>query len=470
MLRKSILSISIVVGLSAFAIACTMGRLSAEPIAPDSLDVPVPEAEKPPQELTDAAALFNKRNFRGAYEKLVEAVKKNPNLPPANIIMAQFYAQSNNPNGVRGSLERAVIDTPEDPQAYLVLGDIALRERRFAEGRLLFEKAAELLESWQGSKPRKDGMMPQLYSGLAAAAEARSDWDAAQQHLLKWLELDAKSALAMQRLAQCQFRQEKIDEALQSLQAAAKLEPEMLVPEAILAQWFARTGDQTAAKQWLVKALTAAPRDAKARLVAAQWAWETDQLDEAQKQADAALQLNPGNFSALILRGIISLFRKDYAGAEKFFESAHLQSPQDFAASNNLAIALIEQQDDQKRQRALAYAENNIKQYPNASDAYSTYGWVLYKLGRLQDAEAALRKAVSGGQFSAETAFYLANVLADSGHDADAIRLVQGALQTTGPFAQRAEAKALLQQLQASQPQQPRDSQPLPLPSETPPP
>ena len=332
-----------------------------------------------------------------AFEKLEETVKNNQDLPPANIIMAQFYAQANNPNGVRGSLERAIIDSPDDPQAYLVLGDIAVRERRLAEARLLFEKAEGLLAGWKGSAKRKGAMMPQLYGGLASAAEGRGDWEAAQKQLDAWLKLDPKSAVALQRLAQCQFRQDKPDEALKNLKAAAKIDDKMLVPEAVLAQWCARSGDQKEAKKWLVEALTVAPKDPQARLVAAQWAWETDQLGDAVKQADAALQLKPGYYPALILRGIIALFSKDYAGAEKFFEAAHLQNPQDFAASNNLALALIEQTDENKRRQAMAYAENNVKQFPKSADAYSTYGWVLYKLGRLKDAEASLRRSISSG-------------------------------------------------------------------------
>ena len=55
--------------------------------------------------------------------------------------------------------------------------------------------------------------------------------------------------------------------------------------------------------------------------------------------------------------------------------------------------------------------------------------------------------------------------MADSGRSADAIRLLQGALQTNAPFAQREEAKALLAQLDPSQPK--TSSEPLPLPAKT---
>ena len=437
----------------AACVACTTSESAAEPIAPGSLGT-ASEAPAQMKELTDAVELFQKRDYEGALKLLQEAIKKDPDLPPPHVIMAQFFARANVPAGVRSALERAVVDSPDDPQAYLILGDIAMRERRAAETRLLFEKAESLLAQWKGSAKRKDSMMPQLYSGLASTAEARGDWAEARKQLDAWLKLDPKNATALLRLAQCQFREKDVPGALEKLKEAAEINADMLPPEAVLAQWFARSGDQENAKKWLIAALTVAPKNPQVRLVAAQWAWETGQLEEAEKQAAAALQLDPNYYQAKILRGIIALFQKDYKAAELYFESAHLQSPKDFAAGNNLALALVEQKDEAKRRRALEYAENNVKQFPRMGDAYSTYGWVLYKLGRLQDAEASLRKAISGGTFSTETAYYLARVLADRGRDADAMRLLQGALQSQAPFAQREEAQSLLEQLKAAQPQQ----------------
>ena len=112
-----------------------------------------------------------------------------------------------------------------------------------------------------------------------------------------------------------------------------------------------------------------------------QWALETEQLPEAEKQATAALQIDPKSLDAKILCGVIALFKKDFAGAERYFEAAHLQSPRNFAATNNLALVLIEQKDEAKKRRALEYAQNNVQQNPKSAEAASTYGWVLYKTG-----------------------------------------------------------------------------------------
>jgi len=400
----------------------------------------------PMPEVSDAVAKFRDRDFDGALKLLKEAVAKNPDLPPAHLIMAQLFSQANLPGGVREALERAAVENPTDPESYLLMANIAINERRFVEAQMLYEKAESLIDRLASAK-RKEILHPQILRGLALMCQSRGDWAEAQRYAEKWLKLDPKSAAALQMIAQSLFQQKNEQGALEKLREAKQNDPEAMPPEAALAQLYARSGDQANAKKWIVAALTAAPKDLKTRLFAAQWALETNQPAEAEKQAAGAMQLDPKSLDAMILRGVANLFLKNFKAAEMYFESAHLQSPQNFAATNNLALALIEQDDPAKKDRALQYAEKNAQQYPKRSDAASTYGWVLYKLGRRDDAEKALRASVSGGTMSTDTAYFLACVMHDRGRDADAKQLLENALKSNVPFRQRDEAKAMLDKL-----------------------
>lgn len=418
---------------------------AAEPIPGTN---PAASAGEPAQipEITDAVAKFKERDYEGALKLLKQAAQKNPELPPANLIMAQLFAQANIPGGVRNALERAAVDAPNDPEPYLLMANIAMGERRQTEARLLFEKAAGLIGNVSNAK-RKATLHPQILQGLASMCEARGDWAGAQLQLETWLKLDPKSTAALQQMGQCLFQQKDEKGALAKFKEAYKIDPELLPPAANLAQLYARTGDQANAKKWMVTALTESPKDFKTRMLAAQWSLETGQTAEAEKQAAIAMQLDPKSLDAMILRGVINLFLKNYKAAEMYFETASLQSPRNFAATNNLALALVEQDNPTKKQRALEYAEKNVQQYPKNSDAASTYGWVCYKLGKLDEAEKALRASVSGGALSTDTAYFLACVLADRGNVADAKRLLESALKTTVPFRQREEAQAMLDKL-----------------------
>jgi len=375
------------------------------------------------------------------------AVKKNPGLPPAQVIMAQFFASAKQPAAVRSSLEQAIMDDPADPEAYMILGDFSLRERRVAEAALLYEKAAALSAAFKGNAKRKKLLDQRANAGLAAAAEARQDWKTAQQYLEAWLKLEPKNAVALQRLARTLFQQDRPDDALAKLKAATQIDDTVLTPEATLARWYQQSGDQDNARKWMITALTEAPKDLKTRLVATQWSLETEQLDQAREQAALAVKLDPASLEAKLLRGVTALFLKDYTTAETYFESAHLQSPGNFAASHNLALALCELDEDAKKRRALEYAQINSRVYPKQAEAASTLGWVLYKLDRIDEAERVLRQAAAGGNLSADTAYYIARISADRGRKDEAKQLLEQALETKRPFSQRKEAEALLEEL-----------------------
>ncbi|MEN6406340.1 MAG: tetratricopeptide repeat protein [Thermoguttaceae bacterium] len=449
-MTKSIVTSFIVAAGVLYWLACGL-PLRAEPITGAEATASMngnASTESQSQELSDAVARFKERDIPGAVRQLKEAVKKNPDLPPPHVILAQLFAQVNSAQDVRTALEEAVTESPNDPEAYVLMGDIALRDRRVTEATMLYEKAASLMSSFTSSAKRKDVLQPRVLSGLASVDEAREKWAAAQKQLEAWLKIDPKSSQAKQRLARCLFQQKDAAGALEKLRDAAKADSNMLTPEAILAQLYEQAGDHENAKSWMAKALIAAPKDHNTHLVAGRWAFETLQLDEAKKQAAEALQCDPKSLEAKVLSGLVALFQKDYPAAERYFEAAHLQSPRVFGPSNNLAMALIEQKDEAKKRRALEYAENNVQQYPRSADAASTYGWVLYKLGRLDDAEKALNAAVSSGSLNnPDTAYYLARVAVERGRDSQAKQLLEGVLKTNAPFSMRPEAQKLLDQL-----------------------
>jgi uncharacterized protein HemY len=110
-------------------------------------------------------------------------------------------------------------------------------------------------------------------------------------------------------------------------------------------------------------------------------------------------------------------------------------------------LALIEQTSESKHQRALELAGSNARQFPQLPEIASTHGWVLYKLGRLDDAERAFRIASSAKAPSLDTACYLARLSVDRGRGAEARQLLENALKSNRLFMFRQEAQDLLKQL-----------------------
>jgi len=438
--------------LAVFCFAGTPSFLQSEPITGAGDAAKATDLESQPQEIKDALDRFNARDFDGALKSLQEAVKQNADFPPAQVIMAQLFAQSNIPVLARNALEQAVVESPDDPEAYLFMGEMALRERRIAEAELIFRKAESLLANFTKSEKRKKILQSNLYSGLAQVSESRMEWDDAKKRLEAWLAFDPDSSVARQRLARCLVYQKNLAGALDELKKAAKVDPELLTPEAILARLCEQAGDHDSAAKYMKAALEAAPKNTLTRLIAARWAFDTNQLDEAKTQAVEAMKLDEKSLDAKILRGLIAFHQKDFRTAERYFEDAYQQARDNFAASNNLALALAEQGEEGKLRRALTLAETNIRLNQKSPEAVSTYGWILYKLGKLDEADQAIRAAISSGATSPDTAYYLARLDVDRHRDSEAKMLLESALKNTGPFSMRPEAQALLDQI-AKKPQ-----------------
>jgi tetratricopeptide (TPR) repeat protein len=401
------------------------------------------------QEITDAWARFKDRDVEGAVKLLEAATKKNPDLPPPYVLLAQFYIQANIAQGVQAALETGVQKNPEDPEAYVLLAQLSLRDRRITEAELLFTKANTILAKYDKNAKRKADLTSVVTAGLAQVYQSREDWTTAKKYLDSWLKADPKNAQALGQLASVLFKQKDADGALAKLKEAKAADPKAMTPEAILAVYYQQSGDKDNAKKLMEKALAAAPNDLNTQIVAAQLSLENAQLEDAQNRAAAALRIDSTSMDAKNLRGLVALFQKDYKTAERYFEDAHLKSPGNFSASNNLALALVEQKDESKKRRALEFAANNMQQYKNttnAVEAASTYGWVQFKLGQLDEADKALSAAISGN-FAPDTAYYAAVVANEKNRKEEAKTLLKAALKNPAPFTMKQEATALLEQL-----------------------
>ena len=161
--------------------------------------------------------------------------------------------------------------------------------------------------------------MAETFSGLSAVAEARGDWPASQKQLEAWLRYEPKSALAMERMGRCLFQEKHPTEALAWLKEAARGNPKLLTPEAILGGYYQQAGDRENARKWFFAALQAAPKDLNTHLVVSRWGLDTGQLDLAKAQADAATKIDPESLDAMMFSGMAALFAKDYPTAERVF-------------------------------------------------------------------------------------------------------------------------------------------------------
>jgi len=403
------------------------------------------------KEITNAISRFRDRDIDGCRAVLERSKSNNPKLPPPGVMMAMLWLSVNQLAPARAELEDTSVKFPTDPEPFLMLGDLAFQERRITDSAVLFEKATGLAAAYTENPKRKRDFDIRCNAGNAAVAEARKQWEKAREHLAKWLELDPDNASAHQRMGIVLFQLGKEQESLAEFREARKLDEKAVQPELALARLFDDAKKRDTARKLIEAAIKASPNDAAVHLAAAQWYLGQNDLETAKSSAETALKLDTRSLDGKIVRGAIARVARDYKTATQFFNDAHVQSPGNFAASNSLALVLIESEEKDARQRAMEMAEANVAMHrensPQQVNALTTLAWIYYKLGRREDAEKILEQISRNNALTTDGAFYVAKLLADRGDKDRARKILEEVLDNEPMFATRPDAVDLLARL-----------------------
>jgi tetratricopeptide (TPR) repeat protein len=411
------------------------------------------------QDITDAIIRFKNGDMPGARDLLRQARQKSQNkLPPVEVMIAKLLAVSNQPGPARAELERAVIADSKDPEPYLLFAEAALQDHRITDAAALLAKAKSVSDAYTDNLTRKRDFDIRINAAIANVYQAREQWEDAAKFLDAWLKIDPDNASAHQQMGRTLFQQGKANEARNEFAAAVKIDKNAVNPDIFLAQLYEEHKDHANAKKSVDAAIRMNPNDANVYLAAARWALATNQLADAQKFADSALKIKPDSVDAMISRGTIARMQGDLKTAESKLQEASMQAPGNLDASNQLALVLIEQDDPAKKVRAEQIAQNNMKMTTDGNrfspEALTTAAWILYRQGRMAEAQQAMGRVLQTGQLSQDGAYYLARILEDGNRIDDALKLLQTAIDSPSPFAQRDKAAELLSALKAKQKEQ----------------
>jgi Tfp pilus assembly protein PilF len=220
-------------------------------------------------------------------------------------------------------------------------------------------------------------------------------------------------------------------------------------PNVAAALLYEQLGMRSEAKTAFETAVKANREDAKTLTSYAQWLLQTGDADRAKQALAAARRAAPEDLDVLILSGVAAKIAKEAKPAEDYFVAALRLSPSNGAVINQLALLLIEQPDEEKRQRAVEFARINAMLQPNSAESNVTLAWVLYQVGNTRDAEIALRKGLSARNLSPDSNFLVAKILAEQNRPDVAKQFLEAALENSGATLSvlRADAQALKKQL-----------------------
>jgi tetratricopeptide (TPR) repeat protein len=119
---------------------------------------------------------------------------------------------------------------------------------------------------------------------------------------------------------------------------------------------------------------------------------------DAASSLEKAIQLNDKSVEALSSLGIVYDEMKRHEDSDSVYERALRLDPNNHLVLNNYGYSLAER--GIQLDRAMKMSKEAVTQQPENQSYLDTYGWVLYRMGRYEEAEAQIRRAVELGSTS----------------------------------------------------------------------
>ena len=436
------------------------------------------------------------KNARDRFEK---AVALDPQLATAALNLARMDIVDKNVADARKRLTDVLARDAKNVDVLNALADIEISQNRLDEAARWLETAVKQNPALAGPKSRLIGFYlrnqdTQRAVALAREAETKSPGDVEVLLLLA------------QSLTQSGDR----DAAVATYGRIAGLRPNDPRVQVEIARLEAADGHTGAARAALQKALVAAPDYTDAQIVLADLETGLGRFDDARRIA-AKLDKTPATQAAAkVVLGNIAMGQRRYDQAAKSFADAFATTktafvvtrlhaalyaagrkreadeaigpwlaankddriarlylagtlqlagdvdrardlyrqvvaidPRNAQALNELALLSHAAKDPQ----AVDYAERAYALQPNSGAVGDTLGWILVDRGDVERGQHVLEKAVKAAPWNNEARYHLAVALAKAGDKAGARSNLKQLVESPDAFAQRADAKKLLDQL-----------------------
>lgn len=443
-----------------------------------------------------------------------EATEETPGIFPPGLTAAAQIAKAPYSDGqfakVRFWIEKTAVDYPDDPEAFLILADIAIQEKRLVEATLLLRHAEQLIakiddstavtdlpadtspntpasttdtpgsdnaeeksvqndatpsanasKSVEPADVRKKRLSGRVRIQWVAIAESRRDWAKAAELLEAILAEWPEHRELNLRLGRDLFKSGQRDKGIETLYRAADATDsnnDVISEDAsndqgdeilsLITSLYEQEGLFEEARDFLSRSLEKEPGNLRLLLQAADMNIRWNRLDEARALTDRAAELAPNDILVRRTRGILALYAGEYREAENLLSQVNDLHPGDAATISALVTSLCEQDDPLKLRKAQLLASKYFRDRPELMDAAATLAMVYLWRGENILARRLLEAKFEENLLGAAGAFFMAVVLERDGQIDDAIRFLKSCLDTETNFPQRTEAEKMLKRLE----------------------
>lgn len=359
-----------------------------------------------------------------------QAAEHNPDAIEPRVFLSRHFRRSGEVKKAQRYAEEAFQVGPYVPAAQF----------EFATLKLFAGEAEEAL-------PAIDALIERFPNAAeplelkARAQELNGDLGSLKDTLQQLVDLAPESPKAHVAMARLHLQQREFDEARKLAEALSQ-------DERFAAEGFDLLGDVYYAEDSLAKAVEAYEKShalkATSQSLLKLNAVKRRLGGEGSAMLDEWLTTNPDDAGVRMVKATADLEEGKTETAVANYEKVLESAPESIVALNNLAWLYSEQDDP----RALDYAKRAHELAPARAEISDTYGWILFRAGKTEQALDLLQKAFAADAKNADIRFHLASALAATGDKQQALKHLDAILSDDSSFPSRDEATELHKTLQ----------------------
>ena len=347
-------------------------------------------------ESSTVAAIRNLMAEERYDEALVKAkllLEQAPDEILYNGLLAEIYTGKGESSKAMEVYSQLIERSPDNPQTQLSLCDFLVKEKRYEE---LFLLLNSVMINDKVAREDKISMMSQLIE----IPELVSSYSNELTVTLMVLEADYENDGIIPLLRpELLTRLDKLDEAAVRLNEIINMMPDNYYAWEKLLFVYLQEEDYTNLMKKGGECASRFNRSFIAKLLYANGAMESGKysvaLEELKKAEILAGSNNELINQVLTMRADVYYRMKNFNEAFKIFDEAIKTNSEDIAVMNNYAYYLAEQ--DIRLKEAEEMAKKVIEKEPDNNTYLDTYGWVLYKRGKLKEAAKIMLNIINSG-------------------------------------------------------------------------
>jgi tetratricopeptide (TPR) repeat protein len=331
--------------------------------------------------------------YNEALDKIKQLLEIYPEEILYNGLLAEIYRGLGENNKAMKVYNNMIENYPEDPQTQLSLCDFLINQKRYNELFIIINKVI------MNDNIRREDKLTLFARMIETPTIVETNGNKLQVSLMV-LEEEYKNDHVVQILRpEVLLKQNRYDEAENLLEEIIKKQHENYFAFEKLLLLYLDTGNFNKLEERGKECATKFNRSFLAKVLYATGAMENKNYETANEELRKATIL-AGNNQEMIMQ-VLSMkadnyYRmKEYEKAFETFEEALKTNKDDMMTLNNYAYYLAEQ--DKRLKEAEEMARKVIEKEEYNNTYLDTYGWVLYKRGKLRGAEEIFRKIIESG-------------------------------------------------------------------------